>query len=210
MTLAGGLAAPWPDPPLRDGDLVLRRWRAADLDQLVAACRDPEIVRWTRVPLGYAPADGREFLAAQRERWQAGESLELAAAAAESDAQVLGSVALRDLGEGRADLGYWVAPEARGRGIAVRAVRLLAGYGFGTLALERLEILVHPENAASLRVAAAAGFTHEGVLRSHTVIRGRRQDMAVWSRLPRDPAGPPAGPPADPPPDGPGSPDARR
>ncbi len=190
MTLVGGPAAPRPDPPLRDGDLVLRPWRPADLDQLVAACRDPEIARWTRVPLGYAPADGREFLAVQRERWASGESLELAAAAAESDARVLGSVALRGLGEGRADLGYWVAPEARGRGIAARAVRLLAAYGFGTLALERLEILVHPDNLPSLRVAAAAGFTREGLLRSHTVIRGRRHDMTVWSRLPADPGGP--------------------
>jgi RimJ/RimL family protein N-acetyltransferase len=186
VTLAGGLPAPLPDPPLRDGGVLLRRWREADLDQIVAACRDPEIARWTTVPLGYAPADGREFLAAQRDRWHCGEALELAVADAAREASVLGSVALRGLGDGRADIGYWVAPAARGRGVATRAARLLAEYAFATLAVERLEVLVHPDNAASLGVARAAGFRREGLLRARAVIRGRRHDMAAFSRLPGD------------------------
>ena len=60
------------------------------------------------------------------------------------------------------EIGYWVAREARGRGVATRAVRLACAWAASELGLTTLEIVVHEDNAPSLRVARAAGFTQAG------------------------------------------------
>ena len=64
-----------------------------------------------------------------------------------------------------------------------RAVLLLSRWAFETLPVERIEITIEPENTASCAVAERAGYTFEGVLRSHTVIKGRRRDMGMYSLL---------------------------
>lgn len=63
------------------------------------------------------------------------------------------------------NLGYWVRTGETGRGIATALVRHLAGFGFDTLGLERLELVIEPSNPASLRVAEKAGAEREGLLR---------------------------------------------
>jgi RimJ/RimL family protein N-acetyltransferase len=63
---------------------------------------------------------------------------------------------------GYGEIGYWVAAEARGRGVATRAVRLLADWGRAELGLTRIDVLPHRDNAASRRVAEKAGFTETG------------------------------------------------
>ena len=88
---------------------------------------------------------------------------------------------------GACDIGYWLAREARGRGVMTRAVRLLSAWAFGELLVDRIEIIVDPRNASSRAVAERAGFRFEGVLRSYVVIKDRRRDMAMYSLLRTDP-----------------------
>jgi RimJ/RimL family protein N-acetyltransferase len=99
---------------------------------------------------------------------------------------VLGGGSLNnvDLREGRAAIGYWLAPHARGRGVATHAVRLIAGWAFRDLQVARLELTCGPDNVASQRVAERCGFTREGVLRSHLPFNGARRDTVVFSLLP--------------------------
>ena len=93
-------------------------------------------------------------------------------------------------GRGQAEIGYWVAPWARGRGVATAATRALTAHAFGA-GLARLELLTQPENAASQRVALAAGYRREGVRRSAGPGRdGGRYDLLAWVRLADDPPGP--------------------
>lgn len=150
---------------LRDGDLVLRRPRPEDAEAIEAACRDPEIPRWTLVPSPYSLADAEAFVAASAEEEAAGKSVSLLAVDA-ADGRLLGSFSIMELdGEpGFGEIGYWVAAEARGRGVATRAVRLLADWARGELGLTRIEILPHKDNLASRRVAERAGFTDTGEL----------------------------------------------
>jgi len=86
----------------------------------------------------------------------------------------------------RAELGIWVAPGLRGRGVARRALRLGAGWLFDACGLERLALLTEPENQAMRRAALAAGFVEEGILRSYGRERGRRIDLVSLSLLPSD------------------------
>jgi RimJ/RimL family protein N-acetyltransferase len=159
-TLPGMLR--YPDPPLSDGVITLRAKTGADVDALVAACQDPEIPRWTRVPVPYRREDALGWLAASELELDAG--LAIHWLAVDGEDRPLASVGLMDIDRerGSGEIGYWVAREARGRGVATRAVRLVAGWALAELGLATVEIAVHEDNAASLAVARAAGFAETG------------------------------------------------
>jgi RimJ/RimL family protein N-acetyltransferase len=103
------------------------------------------------------------------------------------DGSFLGiAVAVRlDEAASEAELGYILAPEARGRGAATEALRQLTEWGFAR-GLQRLELRVDGDNEASKRVAERCGYTHEGILRSVYFKEGRRSDLFIYSRLPSD------------------------
>ena len=152
-------------PTLRDGDLVLRPKRPDDADALTAACQDPEIPRWTFVPSPYTRADAETFLARSAEEAATGRAANLLAVDAEDD-RLLGSFSLMEIDReiGYGEIGYWVAAEARGGGVATRAVRLLADWARDELGLTRIDVLPHKDNLASRRVAEKAGFDDTGEL----------------------------------------------
>jgi RimJ/RimL family protein N-acetyltransferase len=177
----------FPVEGLSDGSVILRLRSDADEPAVIEACRDPEISRWTRVPDNYGERDAREWAAESARQQRAGEGLHLLIVDAE-DNRLLGSIGLHriDREERRCELGYWLAREARGRGVMTGAVRLLSAWVFEALPVERIEITVDPANAASRVVAERAGYTFEGVLRSYTTIKGRRRDMTMYSLLRTD------------------------
>lgn len=91
-----------------------------------------------------------------------------------------------DRGTQTVELGYMVAPEARGRGIATAALRLATEWAFSELGAERIELMIAVDNPASKVVADRSGYVCEGVLRSVYLKPGVRCDMEIWSRLPGD------------------------
>lgn len=145
-----------PHPTLTDGRLTLRPPHARDIPALVAACQDPEIPRWTRVPSPYTEAHARAWLASECE----GVRLFVV----DGEDRLLGTVSLMeiDTAAGYAEIGYWLAAEARGRGVARGAVALLRDWAAAELGLTRIEIIVHEDNTASLRVPPRAGFVETG------------------------------------------------
>jgi RimJ/RimL family protein N-acetyltransferase len=176
-----------PGDPLVDGATALRPWRDSDLESLVAACQDPEISRWTRVPRPYRETDGRAYLLQRYDMTFTGRAAPFAIVDGHTGG-LLGAVALIRIEwpHRRAEVGYWLAREGRGAGHATRAVRLICAFGFGTLALERVDLLAATGNAASQRVAERAGFTREAILRSHMRMGSGRLDMVVFGLLAGD------------------------
>lgn len=174
---------PHPDPPLSGPGFVLRPYREDDVAHYAAAVDEPSTARWLN---SYASGDDAADVRTAEAGRAAGQVLVLTIADSETDAY-LGMVALLpkqwDIGE----LAYLVVPEARGRGIAAAAVRLLGDWAVEQLGVRRLQLQIDPENAASHAVAARAGYRREGVLRSAFVIRGERRDSVIYSRLPSDP-----------------------
>ena len=83
-------------------------------------------------------------------------------------------------------IGYWVRTGATGRGIAPKAVRLIARFAFDTLHLSRIEIVARPENTPSRRVAEKAGAKLETIARNRIVQHGRAYDAALYSLIPAD------------------------
>lgn len=151
---------PLPDPPLDDGEVRLRPWRDDDAAALAAAWRDDEIRRWTAVPQigGDADAHARRWIAGAELRRAQGIALDLVVSPPAPSDEVLGEVGVVTLAGGpqRAEMGWWVAPAHRRRGIATRAVRLFAQWCRDELGLE-LFAEVDPDNPASIWVAEAAG-----------------------------------------------------
>jgi RimJ/RimL family protein N-acetyltransferase len=149
-----------PDPPLSDGVVSLRGFQPRDVPAVVQACQDPEIPRWTLVPSPYGVDDAHAHLRDMDAGRAAGARLGLAIVDAADAARLLGSIALNPIDRrlGAANVGYWLAAPARGRGHATRALRLLAAWAFDALGLERLELRVQEGNQASQAVAARAGF----------------------------------------------------
>lgn len=174
-----------PAEPLVDGPTALRPWRSCDLSALVAACQDPEISRWTRVPWPYREADARAYLLHRYDTLHTGTSAPFAIVSATCASDLLGSISLIRLAweHARGEVGYWLAGEARGHGHATRAVRLISSWGFETLGLERIDLLAATENSASQQVAERAGFTREAVLRSFMLGRDGRQDTIAFGLL---------------------------
>jgi RimJ/RimL family protein N-acetyltransferase len=148
---------------LRDGEIELRLWREDDAPAVFEACQDAEIQHWIPViPRPYTMEDALAFV-----RGEATPDLAHSLAITEFGV-VVGSIGLAVSERMRnGHIGYWCAPEARGRGVTTRALRLLCRHGFDALELPRLELITDPANHASQRVAEKVGFQREGVLRSH-------------------------------------------
>lgn len=177
-------------PEIRSGPLLLRSWLPGDADAVHTACQDPQVQRWTRVPVPYGPEHAREFVGqASPAGWQAGTSAGFAVLDAASG-QLLASIALMsiDRADLRAEIGLWVAAAARGRGVGSLGSRAVCRWGFAALDLRRVEWLADVGNVASVACAKRAGFAPEGVLRARLNVRGTQADAWVGSLLPGDAA----------------------
>lgn len=151
-------------PELITERLTLRHLCEADIPDIVESCRDEETLRYTRLPLNYTRADAedsllttaRQIAAGQIQRW-----------AIDASGVFAGTIELR-LADGtpegpgtRAELGYYTAPKARGKGYMTEALRAVLGYAFDPLGLglDTVRWTALAGNEVSERVAIKAGFT---------------------------------------------------
>jgi RimJ/RimL family protein N-acetyltransferase len=147
---------------------------------------DADTLRFTRIPEPVPPGFARTWLDGYEEAREDG-SRE-AFAIVDDGGEFLG-VALApqiDAETRTAELGYVVAPAARGTGVATEALRQLTEWAFAELGMVRLELMISVGNAASKRVAERCGYVREGVLRSLHFKQGLREDTEIWSRLATD------------------------
>ena len=148
---------------------------------------DGDSLRFTRIPEPVPPGFAQQWLERYEEGRAAG-TREAFAIVDEAGGVVGIAVAPEIDHESRtAELGYIVAPEARGRGVATAALRELTEWAFSELGMLRLQLMIGVDNAASKRVAERCGYVFEGVLRSLYFKPDRREDTEIWSRLPADP-----------------------
>ncbi|MFF5207367.1 GNAT family N-acetyltransferase [Streptosporangium sp. NPDC000396] len=145
------------------GTLHLRPWRLSDADVVARALRDPEIRRWAP-PGAPAEPDEKEWIADRVEGWADGSSPSFAIADA-TTGEVLGNIRVRTVADGVGEVGYWVLPEARGRGVAGHALGAVGRWALACMELSRLDLRHAAENAASCRVAQKGGFALTRLLR---------------------------------------------
>lgn len=172
---------------MTDGVIVLRAPDSSDVDRITALCQDPAIQEWTTVPSPYGRTDAESFVQhLVAGGWSAGTSCNWAVRGAASD-DVLGMIGLAMEPASSAEIGYWLAPAARGRGLMSRSVALVLDAAFGGLGLDRVVWRAYVGNGPSRRVAERAGFRVEGEIRGNALQRGVRRDEWVGTLLRTDP-----------------------
>jgi RimJ/RimL family protein N-acetyltransferase len=168
---------------VRGEGIVLRPWRLEDVPAVTAACQDAEIARWLAfVPQPYTEEDARFYI---KDCLASGEDRSPFAIADAETGEVVGAIDMHVNRMRTGHIGYWMAAEARGRGLTTEALRALSRWAIEKLGLGRVELVTDPDNIASQRVAEKAGFTREGILRLILVNRdGSRRDGVMFSLLP--------------------------
>lgn len=178
---------PLAPPSLADSLVRLRTLADRDVDDVFAACQDREMARWTTVPVPYDRSDAEWFVDHAAQGWAGGQTLIFAITVpGRFGDRYCGAVDLRLDGAGAAEVGFGVAPWARGTGVGTAALRLVCAWGLDSLGLGRIEWLAHVGNDASRRMAEKVGFRPEGTQRAKCVARGVRHDAWVAGLLPGD------------------------
>jgi RimJ/RimL family protein N-acetyltransferase len=165
--------------------VTLRPFRPDDAQAVFEACQDPEIARFIPIPQPYTLEDGSWYATHAAEESAVGPSAHFAIADAPTD-RLLGSISRHGPDGHKASVGYWLAPGARGRGVATRAVRLLVDWTLATTDVIRVELYTDVDNERSGRVALRAGFELEGIRRAWDLDRaGSPVDCAFYVRIRR-------------------------
>jgi RimJ/RimL family protein N-acetyltransferase len=175
----------FPAKGITDGVIALRPVTYGDVPAVVAACTDPSIRRFNSAPA--TEPEARAWVDGAIDGRPSSRAFRLAIADPESG-RLIGSLGVPevDFDSQRAEVGYWLAPSERGRGLATRALRLFSSWVFEALPVVRLEAIPEVDNTHSQRLLARVGFKREGVLRSYQVVHGERRDMVMYSLLAQD------------------------
>jgi [ribosomal protein S5]-alanine N-acetyltransferase len=175
---------PLPEGLARDG-FALRKLRARDAAPWAAAFReDPRLGVLVGAEDDPTEASVRRFIARQPRLRARGQYLGLAVTD-ETGRPFLGHVMLHSLAplHRRAEVGYWLVPAARGRGVGRAVVGAVVDWAFEALQLERMEITTTPDNAGARALAASLGFVQEGIMVERNIERGRRVDIVMLARI---------------------------
>ena len=167
--------------------IELERCAERHLEGMASLLSDPDVHRFTRVPVPVPDGFSARWLESYEQGRRDG-TRELFAIVGSMDRAFLGlAMAPRIDREARTmEVGYVIAPSARGRGVATAALGELTGWAFVTAGALRLELMISVENEASKRVASRCGYIREGILRSVYLKQDLREDVEIWSRLPND------------------------
>lgn len=182
---------------LTDGEIFLAAPAGqADAQAIYRICQDPDIQRWTIVPVPYQVSDAEYFVGELVPQAWKKESREWAIRLGAADASPIGMISMRTPIDGRAEVGYYLSGEYRGQGYMHRAMELVVEHAFNDLGLEALTWGAAVGNWASWKTAWRMGFVREGVRRKSLVLKQGKPlvDQWVGSLLSTDPRGVPACP----------------
>jgi len=177
-------------PLLTDKIIALRRFHPRDVDALYAAARESldDLIPWmTWAHPAYSRKDVAEYVRIVGESWDAGRYYAFAITDAR-DGTMLGTASLSHIHPlyHFCNLGYWIRSSRRGNGLASRAARMAARFGFEQLGLIRVEVVIAAGNEASLKAAEKSGAHREGILRDRVTVREKIYDAVMFSFIRSD------------------------
>ena len=184
----------WPEevPTLKSDSLTMRPMRPSDAEDIYRAVQDPEIPKFTTVPADYPIDLAIEFantraaasFVNKTELVFVIEDARLATATYPYSNGFAGVMSLHtiDIPNHRAEIGYWLAKEARGHGICTKAAELITEYGLMTIGFKRIDGIVDVRNEPSKAALLKAGYEFEGIMKSYVTRRdGSQLDMALFA-----------------------------
>lgn len=177
-------------PTLETERLVLRPFVVGDAPEVKRLAGDHEIASMTiHIPHPYPDGAAESWIATHPGIFEAGRGAVFAITSRE-DQRLVGAIDLSfDLTHARGELGYWIGRTDWGQGFATEAARAVVAFGFGTVALHRIQAVRVVRNAASGRVLEKLGMQREGVHRAYFRRDGRFEDVVMHAILRPDWAG---------------------
>jgi RimJ/RimL family protein N-acetyltransferase len=171
-------------PSVETARLLLRPWRPAeDLDALAALNADPAVMRWVAPNRPLTRAETAEQLDRFVRHWDEHGFGLWAVVPREGDAGCIGFTGLAVPSFLPAvlpavEVGWRLAPEWWGRGLATEAARASVAHGFEALGLRAIVSIIDERNARSLRLARRLGM-RPGADRLHPITRRRLRVMEL-------------------------------
>lgn len=175
---------PWPSTPPMYGRVTLRAVTEHDTEMARELSTDPYVTQVGSLPDDAGEDEALAWVERQQRRHveHAGFSFTIVEASTDEPVGHCG-LWLKELNEGRGAAGYSIVPSARGRGLAADALSALTAFGWTVPGLFRIALYIEPWNTGSIRTAEQAGYTREGLLRSHQEIAGQRRDMLLYAAV---------------------------
>ena len=194
----------WPEesPTLKSGTITMRPMRPSDAEDIYRAAQDPTIPKFTTLPENY-PLDlaiefaGKRAAASFANKTELVFVIEDSRLSDDSDSisnsasskypysnNFAGVMSLHsiDIPNHRAEIGYWLAKEARGKGICTKAAEMITEYGLMTLGFKRIDGIVDIRNEPSKAALLKAGYEFEGIMKNYVTRRdGGQLDMALFA-----------------------------
>ena len=194
----------WPEesPTLKSGTITMRPMRPSDAEDIYRAAQDPTIPKFTTLPENY-PLDlaiefaGKRAAASFANKTELVFVIEDSRLSHDSDSisnstsskypysnNFAGVMSLHsiDIPNHRAEIGYWLAKEARGKGICTKAAEMITEYGLMTLGFKRIDGIVDVRNEPSKAALLKAGYEFEGIMKNYVTRRdGGQLDMALFA-----------------------------
>jgi len=173
-----------------DDVVTLRPFRLEDSAQLYEAVRESLInlkpwMSWAHD--AYTSQDADDFIRITRARWEEKTLYAFAIVDAKNN-ELLGGCSLSHKHPiyHYCNLGYWVRTSRHGQGVAGRAAKLAARYGFEHGGIIRAEIVIARDNEKSIRVAEKIEAHYEGILLNRMVVGKSVYDAHMYSLIPQD------------------------
>ncbi|MDQ2854600.1 MAG: GNAT family N-acetyltransferase [Chloroflexota bacterium] len=176
---------PVPERPLLRGERVwLRPLEARDMPAYVAGINDTEVGAFAGYRMPFSIEQASAWLARTLEQSRAGEGFFFTVCELGDD-RFIGTTWLKDvhLLDGNAELAIYMDKDHIGSGWGTDAQRILLAFGFGTIGLERISLLVNAGNARAIRSYEKVGFQREGLLRRSFRAAGQMQDTLLMAIL---------------------------
>jgi len=170
-----------------DGDLTLVARHPSDAEEIFALIERhrASLGEWlTWLDATRSVGDARRYAQFAQVQFESRVAFDYAM---RSGSAIVGAIGIHglDWAHRSAQMGYWLAPEARGRGIVTRAAAALTTHAFAHLDLHRLEIRCVVENERSRAVAERLGYVHEGTLGEAYLLHGRYRDISLYGMTER-------------------------
>lgn len=179
------------DNPIIENELLrLRRVRPSDAESLFEAVNESitEVSPWMPwCNSDYSLEESQSWCESREEVWKKGTEYDFVIMDKRNNFP-LGVCGLNHINveERFANLGYWVRTKRTRQGIATAAVPMIVKFGFDTLNLHRIEIVVAKGNLPSQRVAEKTGALREGLMRQRLFVHGQILDAFMFSFVPDD------------------------
>ncbi|WGU92501.1 GNAT family protein [Paenibacillus dendritiformis] len=174
-------------PELHTERLHLRKMKVSDSSSLFKIWSDPEVTKFMNINCFTDENEAKDMIKLLDELSQDNKAIRFSIIEIESN-EIIGSCGYNsiDFENAKAEIGYDIARAFWGRGYASEAICSLLDYAFSSLKLNRIEAKVEPENVKSVKVLQKLNFTFEGTLRQYEKVKGKFNDLNMYSKLRTD------------------------